>query len=237
MKEKNTLLPRERLLKFGPDALSDAELLAVLLRTGTKGTPVQKMANGVLERFHGSLQELCEASIGELCEVSGMGEAKSLELCAAFALARRLARQRMVLRPDMSSPKLTAMYMRDIIQDSRQEGFHALLVDSKLQLIRHELVSLGLVDRSLVHAREVFRCAIREAASGIILCHNHPSGHVIPSGKDIEVTKNLCQAGEIIGIKILDHLIVGGNVDGTEGEYFSFAEKGLMPPPTKAKMP
>ena len=225
----NQALPRERLLQFGADALSDAELLAVLLRTGTKGVPVVEMAQKILERFNGNILGLCGASISELCEIPGMGVAKSLELGAAIALARRLANRRMAMRPEMKSPAAIANYMRELLWDTTQEAFYVLLLDCKMCLIRSERVTVGLVDRSLVHAREVFRNAIRESCSSIIICHNHPSGDVTPSANDIKVTKMLFDAGEIIGITLVDHIIISSNVTGRESNYFSFREHQFMP--------
>ncbi|MBR4675663.1 MAG: DNA repair protein RadC [Victivallales bacterium] len=222
-------LPRERLMQFGAEALSDAELLAVLLRTGTKGTPVVEMAKHLLERFDGNVLRLCDATVNELCEIPGMGLAKSLELEAAFALSKRLARRRMALRPEMKSPQSIADYMQRLMLDANQECFYVLLLDTKLCLMRSEQVTIGLVDRSLVHAREVFRNAIREACSSIIICHNHPSGDVVPSANDIRITKMLFDAGEIIGIRLLDHLIIGPQKSNQSNNYFSFRENQLMP--------
>jgi len=223
-----TELPRERLLALGADALSDRELLAILLRTGIKGKPVLAMAGELLASFNGCLLSLCAASVDELRCVPGLGKTKSLELYAAFALARRLARRRLATRPRMNNPQLIADFMREIFLTSQQEEFRVLLLDPHLCVIREELITLGLADRSLVHAREVFRCAIREACTSIVLCHNHPSGDPTPSQQDIEVTKKLSEAGSIIGIAVLDHIIVGGKVKGT-CDYFSFREHAMMP--------
>ena len=223
------ILPRERLLQFGPEALSDVELLAVLLRTGTHGVPVLEMAQRLLERFNGNLLGLCEATIGEFCEIPGMGQAKALELYAALALVKRLMSRQLAFRPKMSSPQLIADYMNGLLLGANQENFYVLLLDCKMCLIRSEQVTVGLVDKSLVHAREVFRNAIRESCSTIIICHNHPSGDVVPSANDIRITKMLCDAGEIIGITVLDHIIVGKRISGRENNYFSFRESQIMP--------
>lgn len=222
------LLPRERLAKYGADSLSDSELLAVLLRTGIRGCPVQQMASKLLAKFNGSLLGLCAASVEELCSIPGMGKTKSLELCAAFALSKRLAEQRLAERTDMKNPRLIALYMREVFNSAQQEEFHVLLLDCQMRLLRNERITVGLVDRSLVHAREVFRCAIRESCSYIIVCHNHPSGLVEPSDQDIAITQMLVKAGNIIGIKVIDHLIIGGKV-GENPEYYSFMENGKMP--------
>lgn len=221
--------PREKLMHSGAEALSDAELLAVILKSGVKGMPVMEMAKQILQRFNGNLLGVCDATVNELCEIPGMGQAKSLELCAAFALVKRLAQRRLAERPDTRSPIKIAQYMQAIFNGSRQEEFHVLLLDTQLRLIRNERVSMGLVDRSLVHAREVFRCAIREACTSIILCHNHPSGNLKPSKCDIDITKSLVEAGNIIGIKVVDHIIVGSIPQNNGMAYFSFMENGIMP--------
>lgn len=224
------LLPRERLLQYGEQELSNEELLAVVLRTGTKGCPVLEMSHLLLRKFGNSLQDLCNATVSELCEVSGMGHAKALELSAAFALARRLSKQRQGIRPKMSSPVKIAEFMHEVIGGSCQEEFYVLLMDCKCRLQRCELITQGLLDKSLVHAREVFRPAIRDACSSIVLCHNHPSGDATPSDDDFTTTNTLCAAGRIVGIKIIDHIIVASNEKGISSDsFYSFAANGKMP--------
>ncbi len=222
--------PRERLMEFGADALSDAELLAILLRTGTKGKPVIELASEILAKYNGNLSELCEAGISELCQIQGMGFAKSVELSAAFALVKRLAMQSIKARPSLEKPEMIAKYMMGVFSDPRKEEFHALLLDSKMRVVRSELVTVGLVDRSLVHPREIFRTAIRELCSVIVLCHNHPSGSIMPSQEDIETTKVLCLAGDIIGIRVIDHIVVSTKDIGSPNpRFFSFKAAGIMP--------
>ena len=230
---KNELLPREKLLQFGESELSEEELLAILLRTGTSDCPVLELAHQLLRRFGNSLLELCDASVQELCQLPGIGMAKALELSASFALARRLARQKTGVRPKMESPLQIASYMSERYWDSRQEEFHVLLLDCHLRLQRSVRITQGLLDKSLVHAREVFRPAIREACSSIILCHNHPSGNPAPSEMDRQITERLCAAGDILGIRVLDHIIVSSQEKDTNfPAYFSFAENQAMPKST-----
>ena len=227
---KDEILPREKLLQFGEKELSDEELLAILLRTGTRTCPVRELAHQVMVQFGNSLLALCDASIQELCQVPGIGSTKALELSAAFALARRLSRQKTGVRPAMKSPSAIASYMSEELWDSRQEEFYVLLLDCHLRLQRCVRITQGLLDRSIVHAREVFRPAIREACSSIILCHNHPSGDITPSEQDKQITEILCASGKIVGIRILDHIIVSSQVKGEAAPaYFSFAENGIMP--------
>ena len=219
-------MPRERLQRLGSSSLSNEELLAVLLRTGIQGLPVLRLAENLLARYRGDLRALCDASLEELRTIPGMGLTKSLELMAAFALARRMADQALERRPAMGSPQQAAQLLQGIFIGSQQEEFHALLLDTQLQLLRDHVVSVGLVDRSLIHPREVFRMAIRTSSSNILLCHNHPSGNLTPSANDIEATNRLVDAGEIIGIRIIDHIIVSGNTSSRE--YFSFREHHLL---------
>ncbi len=220
--------PRERLLEFGADALSNTELLAILLRTGSLRCSVLTLARRVLTRFHGSLTHIAGASVSELRELDGIGVAKAVEINAAFALARRMSRMTTEESPRLTSPTEVVDYMRETLRGKRQEEFHALLLDTKHGVIRDHCVTVGLVDRSQVHAREVFRPAIREACSRILLVHNHPSGDPTPSDQDVKCTRSLLAAGQIIGIDILDHVIVGDRSQNGRREYVSFREEGLL---------
>ncbi len=222
-------MPRERLLRHGASALGIRELLAIILRTGTKGHSVLALADDLLAAFEGNLETLSQASISELSQVSGIGQTKAIEICAAFALSRHLAYLKATRLPCFKSPDDIVPYMRTKLLGCKQEQFHSLLLDRHLNLMKDELVSIGLVDKSLVHSREVFRQAIRAAATSIILCHNHPSGNVIPSKQDIETTKALYEAGELLGIPIIDHIIVSScPAVSSEKPYFSFLEAGLI---------
>ncbi|MBQ6473375.1 MAG: DNA repair protein RadC [Victivallales bacterium] len=234
--EPQSNMPRERLLRLGADGLSNAELLAILLRTGYHGTPVTEMAESILRHFHGDLRLLCDATVEELCVLPGMGRTKSLELSAAFALAQRLARQKLEERPLLASPRHVAQMMWGVFANVQQEEFHVLLVDTQMRLQRDVLVTVGLVNRSLVHPREVFRPAIRESSTAVLLCHNHPSGHAEPSSNDQEVTDTLVLAGEIIGIRVLDHIVVGGMNDDGRVNYFSFKENGRLDKGIKGRL-
>lgn len=226
--EVSSCLPRERFLSCGESSLTDAELLAVLLRTGVKGCSVHELSESLLSQHGGSLWSLSNVSIGELSRHRGMGVAKSVGLAAAFALGRRMVRLRFTTLPHATGPSTIADYMRSNLRFPDQEEFHALLLDNRLGLVRDVLVTVGLVDRSLVHAREVFREAIRESCSSVIVVHNHPTGDVMPSDADMEVTKMLVLSGQIIGITVLDHVIVANCLQAGHPDYFSFQEQGLM---------
>ena len=221
-------MPRERFLAKGASSLSNAELLAVLLRSGVHGTPVMMLAEELLASHDNNLLTLSAATPDELSKIHGMGMAKSIGLAAAFELGRRMVKLRLTTQPKLTSPGPIAEYMQSLLSNSTQEEFHIFLLNARLQLIRETCVTVGLVDRSLIHAREVFREAIKDSASAIILAHNHPSGDVIPSTEDIEATRNLIKSGEIIDIRVIDHIIVATPQKLGQPSYFSFKENKLL---------
>lgn len=219
--------PRERLMKSGPQALSDAELLAILLRTGAAGTSVLDLARNVMHRY-ASLERVASATLAELQQIPGIGTAKAIEIRAAFELARRLSQFCKAAAPRLESPGAVADLLREEVRGKQQEEFHVLLLDTKHQLLLDHCVTVGLLDRSQVHAREVFRRAIRDGCSRVLLAHNHPSGDPTPSAQDISCTKNLVAAGKIIGIDVLDHIVLGMRSDSRPRDYLSFREEGLL---------
>jgi len=233
--------PRERLLAYGPETLSTRELLSVLVadaggpregRSTTQASPQASRQQNVprhekatrLLRGFGSLREMGSASARELHLEHGLGRVSALRLAAAFALGRRLQGERVprgrLLRE--SGEIFACFHAR--LRDLKKERFITVLLDGKNRVIREDLVSEGILTASLVHPREVFAPAIREAAGGLVLVHNHPSGDPEPSAEDLEVTQRLCAVGELVGIRILDHVIIG------DGCYVSFLERGLIPP-------
>jgi DNA repair protein RadC len=220
--------PRERFLRHGADALSDTELLAILLRTGQAGRSVLELAREALIRFDGDLRQLATAPLSELQQIPGIGQAKAIEVSAAFTLARRLSNRCHLDRPRLESPAEVVTLMREYFMGKAQEEFHVLLLDTKHHLIRDEQITVGLVDRSQVHAREVFRSAIKESCSRIVLVHNHPSGDPTPSAQDISCTKNLIAAGKIIGIEVLDHIIIGHRTASRFRDFLSLRDEKLI---------
>ncbi len=195
--------PREKLERYGPGKLSNAELLAILLRTGTKELNVLQLSQGLLKKFgDGSISD---ASILQLKEIHGLGSAKASEVVACFELGRRFLKDKKVAV--LLSPKDVWERMEDI-RSSKREHFVVFYLDSREQEIRRDTVSVGTLNESLVHPREVFENAIRHNAASIIVAHNHPSGDLEPSMDDIEVTKKLKQAGRLLDIKVTDHVIV-----------------------------
>ena len=220
--------PRERLLQKGAESLSDTELLAILLRSGPRGRSVLQLARDVMREFDGNLCQLASATISELRRVRGVGPAKAVEIHAAFSLARRLCESVERDRRKLEGPAEVAELLRETCRHLKQEEFHVLLLDTKHFLIRDERVTVGLLDRSQIHAREVFRSAIRESCSRIILAHNHPSGDPTPSAHDISCTRNLAAAGKVVGIEVLDHVVIGRRTSSRGKDYLSFKEENLI---------
>ncbi|MFJ8264565.1 DNA repair protein RadC [Peribacillus asahii] len=213
--------PRERFLQDGPESLSNQELFALLLRTGTKEESVLQMANRLMDVFE-ELRLLKEASIEELTAIKGIGEAKAMQLLAAVELGRRIHRVNNQERYVIRSPEDGAKYCMEEMRFLTQEHFVCLYLNTKNQVLHKRTVFIGSLNASIVHPREVFKEAFRRSAASIICLHNHPSGDPAPSKEDIEVTKRLVECGKIIGIDLLDHLIIG------EHKYVSLKEKGYL---------
>ena len=200
--------PRERLVARGPDALTHAELIAILLRTGLQGANVVLVAQTILQKF-GSLNALALASVDELKQIAGVGPDKAATLVAAFALARRMEQERREDSPVLDNPETVVNFMRETNRLLNVESFQVLLLNVRKKLIRTEKISQGLLDTILVHPREVFRAAIAANAAGLVLVHNHPSGDPTPSEADIKVTRDLIRAGQLLKIEVLDHIVIG----------------------------
>src|SRR5574337_346890 len=214
--------PRERLMTYGPSTLSEAQLLAIIIRNGREGRTAVDLGRELLERF-GSLAGIEQAGIREICSVGGIGPAKAAEIKAAIELGRRYQKPRLAGASFCSSGDVVSYY-RPRMKDAKKEMFCCALLDAKNKIIREEVVSVGSLTASIVHPRDTFKAAIRESAVAVIFIHNHPSGDTKPSHEDILLTKRLVQAGEVLGIQVLDHIIVGNGV------HFSFRDNGIMPP-------
>lgn len=214
--------PRERLLALGPGALTVTELLAIVIGTGTRRAGALAVAGGVLAVAGGSLRGLARRAVGELAGVDGMGRAKALRVAAALELGRRLSGEGHESRSEVHSPVDIHRWCGPGLRDLVVEEFHLLTLDAQNRITRDVLITRGILTSSLVHPREVFRPAIAEAAAGIIVVHNHPSGNPTPSADDRAVTRQLVEAGRLLDMPVYDHVIVGS--DG----YFSFAEAGLL---------
>ncbi|MCW8824949.1 MAG: DNA repair protein RadC [Gammaproteobacteria bacterium] len=211
--------PREKLLQRGVAALSDAELLAIFLRTGVKGKSAVELARDLLTE-HGNLRSLLEASHSEFCNSRGLGDAKYCQLHATLEMAQRYLVHTLQRGDIFSSPGTVASYLKQRLRSESRELFHCLFLDNKNRLIVDETLFLGTIDQSVVHPREVVKRALELNASAVILSHNHPSGVCDPSGADIEITRRLKEALELVEIRLLDHLIVG------DQEVLSLAERG-----------
>lgn len=213
--------PRERLIKQGAVSLSNQELIAILLRTGTREESVLHLANRVLKQFE-HLHELKHAAIEEMTAINGIGEAKAVQLLAAIELGRRLASKQTDERFTIRSPKDAATYLMDDMTSLKQEHFVCLFLNIKNQVMHRQTIFVGSLNASIVHPREIFREAVRRSTASIVCAHNHPSGNPAPSPEDIDVTKRLMEAGSIIGIELLDHIIIGDH------QFTSLKEKGFM---------
>ena len=213
--------PREKLLCRGVEALSDAELLAILLRTGSGNVTAVDLAKTLITKFE-SLNDLASRTVNELKQFHGIGLAKAITLVAAFDLARRTALGKTSKPFKIFSPQDVVQKFLPSFRDLKQEVFSILLLDSANHFIREVKITTGILNSSLVHPREVFRHAILEPAASIILLHNHPSGNSEPSAEDIQITRQIVEAGKIIGIPVHDHIIIAGL------NYYSFVERGLV---------
>jgi len=200
--------PRERLLKLGSEALSAQEILAVILGRGTKGESVMMTSQKLLSRF-GNLKGVANASVEELIQTTGIGPAKATQIKAALELSRRLeADASEKPRRILKSPEDVAAEVRSQLKGKKKEHFLVLCLDTRNRLINRKLVSVGSLDTSIVHPRKVFNEAVSSCAASVIFAHNHPSGDPEPSKEDVELTKRLAKAGEVMGIDVLDHIIV-----------------------------
>jgi len=214
--------PRERLQKFGAEALSAQEILALILGRGIAGESVMVTAQRLLSQF-GSLKGIASASVEELSQVKGIGIAKASQIKAAFELANRLeGYSEAGAKPVVKTPDDVVGLVRGRLKGKKKEHFLALLLDTRNQLIKVAEISVGSLDSSLVHPREVFKEAIAATAASVVFAHNHPSGDPTASEDDIRLTKRLAEAGEIVGIDVLDHIILG------DKNFLSLKREGLF---------
>lgn len=213
--------PRERLLQHGPQYLTEAELLGILLGKGTMKKTAIDLARELLERYE-SLQRLFSRAPSELMKVKGIGSAKAATLSAAFELSRRIQSQGETAKKSFKRSFDVANHYLPLVRDLRKEVFKILLLNRANRLIKEVTISEGTLDASVVHPRDVFREALLEPVAGVILIHNHPSGNPAPSEEDLRVTKQLVEAGRLLGIKVYDHIIMAGE------SYRSLADDGLI---------
>jgi DNA repair protein RadC len=219
--------PRERLLAEGPGALSPAELVAIMLRTGLEGMNVVEIGKQVIGKY-GSLQALAQASLDDLQGIKGIGPHKAATLAAAFALAKRMADEMRSEALLLETPEAVANMLREDNRLPGVETFQVVLLNTRRRLIRVERISQGTLDTLLVHPREVFKSAIAANAAAIVLAHNHPSGDPTPSEADIKVTRDLIRAGQLLKIEVLDHVIIGRATQERPKDYVSLRELGYF---------
>lgn len=215
--------PREKMQKSGADSLSDAELLALILRVGDHASHQSAIDLGrnMLQTF-GDLRKLSLATFSEICGVKGAGPAKASSVLAALALGRRINTDKLENLERFTAPSQIFNHFHYRFRDRRREYFVVLLLDGKNRILLEEQISEGSLNQSIVHPREVYSRAVKESAAAVILVHNHPSGDPAPSREDREITRRLKEAGDVLGIRVLDHIIIG------DGSYFSFVEQGLL---------
>ena len=219
--------PRERLIAQGAGALKNSELIAILLRTGMKGTSAIQVAEQLLNKFQ-TLDNLSRASIEDLQLVKGVGRDKAIALKSALTLARRMAMEMSQESPTLDCPELIADLLREENRAYDVENFQVVLLNTRRRLIRVETISQGTLDTILVHPREVFKSAIAANAAAVVLAHNHPSGDPTPSEADIKVTRDLIRAGQLLKIEVLDHVIIGRATQERPRDFVSLRELGYF---------
>jgi DNA repair protein RadC len=219
--------PRERLAAKGADALKDSELIAILLRTGLKGTSAIQVAEQLLHKF-GTLDNLSRANLADLRQIKGIGQDKAIALKAAFTLARRMAAEIRQEGPTLDNPETIADLLREDNRSYEVEQFQVVSLNTRRKFIRVDRISQGTLDTLLVHAREVFKHALAASAAAIVLVHNHPSGDPTPSEADIKVTRDLIRAGQVLKIEVLDHIIIGRPSKERARDYTSLRELGYF---------
>ncbi|EKO3572816.1 MAG: DNA repair protein RadC [Vibrio metschnikovii] len=214
-------MPREKLLARGPQALSDAELLAIFLRTGTPGMNVLELADCLL-RQSGSLRALFSASKEQFCAHKGLGEAKFVQLQAVLEMTQRYLAETLKRGDALTSPQQTKLYLTSVLRDRHREAFYILFLDNQHRVIQDEILFEGTIDAASVYPREVVKRALQLNAAALILAHNHPSGIAEPSQADRRITQRLVDALQLVDIRVLDHFVIG------DGEVVSFAERGWI---------
>ena len=220
--------PRERLVEHGAENLKDDELIAIMLRTGMKGTSAVAVAGSLLQKFGHSLENLAKAELDELQQVKGVGRDKAIALKAAFTLARRMAEQLKRESPVLDNPDAVVALLREQNRLKKVETLQVLLLNVRRRLIRVDEIADGTLDSLLVHPREVFKSAIAANAAAVVLVHNHPSGDPTPSEADIKVTRDLIRAGQLLKIEVLDHVIIGRGTRERPKDYVSLRELGYF---------
>lgn len=214
--------PRERLKKYGCENLSNEELLAIILKVGTKDLSVLDVSRSILANY-GDVKNLNYATLNKLKSLKGVGEVKATVILASIELGRRIYQTNTTLKKyNINNPRDIVSYYKEVFKDKKQEEFHIIYLDVKNNIITTKKMFIGTLNKSLVHPREIFKDAYLNSAAKIVCVHNHPSGDVTPSKEDIYITRNISEIGRIHDIILVDHLIIGGNI------YFSFCENRYL---------
>jgi len=213
-------MPRERLLKHGPEVLSLSELLAIIIRCGTRDENVLDLSRRILSEF--DISQLQDITVGQIKKFKGIKDAKAAQIMAVFEIAKRISTIKQPFRLKIENSKDIRDYLMGKMKNLKKEHLIGLYLDTRNHLIKEETISIGTLNSSLIHPREIFRSAVIEACASVILVHNHPSGDPTPSKDDITVTKKIIKASEVIGIELLDHVIIGNE------RYVSLKEDGLI---------
>ncbi len=214
--------PRERMINLGPGRLSNAELLAILIQTGSREQSALDLAQRVLESTGEGIHQLTDVTVQELTSIRGIGPTKAVRILAAVELSHRIHMNHFLVRERILSPLDIFQHLGQDMRYFKKEVFRVVFLDTKNQVIDYENISIGSLNASIVHPREVFNRAIKKSAAGILLMHNHPSGNPEPSAEDYQITRRIKEAGDLIGIKVLDHVIIGSE------KYFSMKEEKLI---------
>lgn len=214
--------PREKMISYGVSVLSNAELLGILIRTGIKNKSAVELANQVLSIESEGIRFLADCTPEEICKIPGIGLSKACQIIAAIELGKRIATKPVEKRISINNPESIANLFMEEMRYYKKEFFKVLLLNSKGEVISIEKTSIGDLSSTIVHPREIFSTPVRRSAAAVIFVHNHPSGNPIPSQEDIDVTNRLIEAGKILGIKVLDHIVIG------DGIYVSFKDKQLI---------
>lgn len=219
-----SMRPYEKFISFGPASLSDAELLAVIIKTGTKGTSSIELAARILAGASkdGDINGLVGITMNRLMQIRGIGRVKALQILAVLELSRRISKSKAQTKLDFNRPESIAGYYMEDLRHARREQLIAVMLDTKLRMLGDEVISSGTVNASIVSPREIFMAAMKLDAVYIVIIHNHPSGDPTPSHNDIAVTKRIMLAGQLIGITLIDHIIIGDN------RFISLKDSGLM---------
>lgn len=218
MKSTEPLLPREKLLKYGAESLTDTELIAIFLRTGIKGIPVMQLSENVLKKF-GSLRALLTADLDSFCKIKGLGKTQFVQLQATKEMTKRYLNQKIQLSSAISEPFIAILYFQSELEDCEREVFMVIFLNNQNEVIKSEKMFFGTINQATVHPREVIKEALKCNAAAILVAHNHPSGNCTPSQSDRDLTYKLTNACNLVDIRFVDHIIVG------KGDYFSFKEE------------